>query len=352
MTELEFRGVTRMFDAKAALRDVNLAIQPGEFFSLLGPSGCGKTTLLRIAAGLEHPDRGSVRLGGRDITALPPQERGIGLVFQNYALFPHMTAGENVAFGLRVRKIPPEEIRRRTHDALMRVDLGGKEHTPVTTLSGGEQQRVAVARALVVEPEVLLFDEPLSNLDVTLRQRTREEIRALQRRTGITTLYVTHDQAEALSVSDRIAVMHEGLIEQVGTPQDLYGKPATAFVARFLGWETALDGTLDGDRQCVRLAEPPLTLQGDFSYCAPGPVRAFFPPEMVPVGRVGSGGDLEGRIERVEYRGGNSLMTVRIGGVLVHAVGGHEENPLWHEGESVELSLRGSAARVFPREEL
>ncbi len=235
MSFLELHGLTRTFGTNAAVRQVDLSVDRAEFVALLGPSGCGKSSLLRLVAGLEVPDSGSVVLDGRDITAVVPQKRGIGLVFQNYALFPHMTVEKNVAFGLEGRGLSREEIGRRVGKVLEAVSLSGKRRASVATLSGGEQQRVAVARALVVEPAVLLLDEPLSNLDVALRQQTREEIRDLQRRLGITTVYVTHDQAEALSMADRVAVMRSGALEQVGTPVELYERPVSSFVATFLG---------------------------------------------------------------------------------------------------------------------
>jgi ABC-type Fe3+/spermidine/putrescine transport system ATPase subunit len=235
MAFLSLRNLTKKFDGKAAVRGASLEISRGEFFSILGPSGCGKTTLLRMIAGFEFPTSGSIVLNGEDVTSRPAQDRGIGMVFQNYALFPHMTVFQNVAFGLQTQHRAAKEIAGRVEKILESVRLTEKTGLPVTTLSGGEQQRVAVARALVVEPAVLLLDEPLSNLDVALRLQTREEIRSLQRKTGITTVYVTHDQSEAMSLSDRIAVMDAGSIEQVGTPSAVYESPVSPFVARFLG---------------------------------------------------------------------------------------------------------------------
>src|SRR5690606_23446329 len=225
----------------AAVRDVSLAIPRGCFFSLLGPSGCGKTTLLRMVAGFEAPDAGRIAIGGRDVTAAPPQARPTAMVFQNYALFPTMTVGENVAYGLEVRKWKRPRIRERVAEALGRVDLGGLEAKPVGRLSGGQQQRVALARALAVEPDVLLFDEPLSNLDLKLREETRRELKALQQELGTTSLYVTHDQQEALALSDLIAVMRAGEIVEVGPPETLYIAPETAFVARFLGGSNVIE---------------------------------------------------------------------------------------------------------------
>ncbi len=227
--------VTKSFDSTIAANGVTLRVGEGELLSLLGPSGCGKTTLLRIVAGFEQPDKGSVIVHGRDVTADPPQERPTAMVFQSYALFPTMTVGGNVEYGLRVRRVPKSDRRRRVAEALGRVGLDGLVDRPVTMLSGGQQQRVAVARALAVEPQVLLFDEPLSNLDVELRERTREELRALQQRLGITTIYVTHDQEEALALSDHLGVMNAGTLVEFGTPRELYENPQTAFVARFLG---------------------------------------------------------------------------------------------------------------------
>lgn len=228
-------AVTKRFGTTTAVDDVTLDIRSGEFFSLLGPSGCGKTTLLRIVGGFETPDAGHVYIGDRDVTAATPQRRPTAMVFQSYALFPNMTVGENVAYGLRVRNVPPKTRRERVEEALRRVDLSPLLDRPVTQLSGGQQQRVALARAVAVEPDVLLFDEPLSNLDVTLREQTRRELKVLQKRLGTTSLYVTHDQQEALALSDRIAVMRKGRIVQIGRPEELYETPETAFVAEFLG---------------------------------------------------------------------------------------------------------------------
>jgi ABC-type Fe3+/spermidine/putrescine transport system ATPase subunit len=210
-------------------------IREGEFFSLLGPSGCGKTTLLRIIAGLETPTSGTILIDGNDVTALPPQRRNVGIVFQNYALFPHMTVFQNVAYGLEIQGNSAGEIRRKVQEILEKVHLSGKADVSVPLLSGGEQQRVAVARAVVVEPRVLLFDEPLSNLDYALRLETRAEIKRLQREVGITTIYVTHDQGEALALSDRIAIMNKGTVQQVATPDDLYFRPRNAFTASSIG---------------------------------------------------------------------------------------------------------------------
>jgi ABC-type Fe3+/spermidine/putrescine transport system ATPase subunit len=243
-TGVSLDGVTKRYSAVTAVDGVSLEVPPGAFVALLGPSGCGKTTLLRLVGGFETPDAGRVRIGGRDVTRLPPQARPTAMVFQSYALFPTMTVAENVGYGLRVRRVPRAAAAERVRAALGRVDLAGLEDRPVTALSGGQQQRVALARALAVEPAVLLFDEPLSNLDQALREKTRAELKRLQEALGTTSLYVTHDQQEALALSDRIAVMRAGRIVEEGPPERLYAEPATAYVARFLGGANVVEGAL------------------------------------------------------------------------------------------------------------
>jgi spermidine/putrescine ABC transporter ATP-binding subunit len=254
MTRVSLRRVVKRFGNVYAAKDVELDIAKGEFFTLLGPSGCGKTTTLRIIAGFEYPDSGQVFFDEEDVTYTKPYERGTAMVFQNYALWPHMSVFDNVAYGLKVRKLPKEEIRRRVLEVLDLVGLRGLEDRYPLQLSGGQQQRVALARALVVEPKVLLLDEPLSNLDAKLRIRMREEIKKIQRTLNITTIYVTHDQEEAMSISDRVAVMNQGRILQVGTPQDIYFRPKNIFVATFIGKSTLLQGKVvkkDADRVVV-----------------------------------------------------------------------------------------------------
>ena len=234
MASVRLQNITRKFDDVTAVDDLSLTIQDEEFFSLLGPSGCGKTTVLRMIAGFCIPTAGEIFFDDRNISALPPNKRDTGMVFQNYALFPHMTVFENVGFGLRARKIPVPERRERVGSALELVDLSGLEKRKVTQLSGGQQQRVALARAIVIEPEILLMDEPLSNLDAKLRRETRDQLQKLQRKLGITTIYVTHDQEEALTLSDRITVLNKGLCQQIGTPDEIRNHPANDFVASFL----------------------------------------------------------------------------------------------------------------------
>lgn len=241
MPILSLKNISKNFSSTRVLSNINLELNKGEFFSVVGPSGCGKTTLLRIIAGLEFPSEGEIFIDGINSTDLFPQKRNIGIVFQNYALFPNMTVFQNVAYGLEVKKIPKEKIREKVDNVLSKVRMRDKAGNSVTTLSGGEQQRVSLARVMVTEPSLLLFDEPLSNLDYALRLETRNEIKRLQREIGITSVYVTHDQSEALALSDRIAVLDKGIIQQTGSPFEIYYKPANIFVADFIGHANFFD---------------------------------------------------------------------------------------------------------------
>jgi iron(III) transport system ATP-binding protein len=248
---VEIVHLSKNFGAEAAVRDLSLSVAPGEFVTLLGPSGCGKTTTLRCIAGLERPDSGEIRIDGQLVASaegvwLNPEARNIGMVFQSYAVWPHMTVFDNVAFGLRVRRVKKAELRERTTRALAQVGLGDLAGRYATRLSGGQRQRVALARAIVYEPKVVLFDEPLSNLDAKLREQMRVELVRLQREVGITSIYVTHDQAEALVMSDRVVVMDKGRIQQIGDPRTIYARPANTFVAGFIGAANLLDGVLVG----------------------------------------------------------------------------------------------------------
>ncbi|CAN7203974.1 ABC transporter ATP-binding protein [Bosea sp. LjRoot237] len=243
---VDIAGVNLSYGTNHVLKDVNLAIEPGEFFAFLGPSGCGKTTLLRLIAGFNQADTGHVRIGGRDITDLPPWKRDVGMVFQSYALWPHMTVRRNVAFGLEERGVKRAEVERRVETALGLVGLAHLADRRPSQLSGGQQQRVAVARTVAIEPKVLLLDEPLSNLDAKMRVQVRRELRDLQQRLGLTTIFVTHDQEEANTICDRIAVMNDGIVQQVGTPMELYERPANLFVAGFLGTANILKGRIVG----------------------------------------------------------------------------------------------------------
>ncbi|MHC9046198.1 ABC transporter ATP-binding protein [Microbacterium saperdae] len=274
-TRVELQGIVKSYAGTRVLHGVDLDIAPGEFVSLLGPSGCGKTTLLRVLAGLEGSDEGAVLLGGRDVSRIPTNKRDIGMVFQSYSLFPHLRVAENTAFGLRRRGVSASESSKRALDALALVGLADFADRFPHQLSGGQQQRVALARALVTEPKVLLLDEPLSALDAKVRVQLRDEIRRIQLRLGITTVFVTHDQEEALAVSDRIAVINSGRIEQIGSPEQLYTTPSTAGVAAFVGLSSVVSGVGEGDHVVVWGQRLPLQSP------AIGPVDVYLRPENV-----------------------------------------------------------------------
>ena len=307
-----------------AARDVHLDVHAGEFLTLLGPSGCGKTTTLRMVAGFETPDAGRIRFGAQDVTELPANQRNIGFVFQNYALFPHLSVFENVAYGLRVRGETDDIVRRDVGEVLALVGLAGYEHQFSGQLSGGEQQRVALARAIVIRPRVLLFDEPLSNLDAKLRVQMRQEIRDLQRRLAITTIYVTHDQEEAMAVSDRIAVMNLGTIVQEGTAEDLYHRPASEFVARFVGRVNLVAGRVESvaaDRLQIAALGTVIDVHWPARGFAVGnAVQLVVRPEAIELSGVMSGrpvATVEARMflgEKIEYLlrcGSEQLQSVR-----------------------------------------
>ena len=250
---IRLNGISKSFDGESVLDRINLEIHDKEFITLLGPSGCGKTTTLRMIGGFEVPDEGDVFFDGKRINDVPPYQRQVNTVFQRYALFPHLNVFDNIAFGLRIQKTPDEEIRTKVKDMLAMVNLKGFERRKVSTLSGGQQQRVAIARALVNQPKVLLLDEPLAALDLKLRKDMQNELKNIQRQTGITFIYVTHDQEEALSMSDTVVVMAHGRIQQIGTPTDIYNEPVNAFVADFIGESNIVDGVMLEDYR-VRLA--------------------------------------------------------------------------------------------------
>jgi putative spermidine/putrescine transport system ATP-binding protein len=284
MSGVELRNVTKAFGKALAVQDLNLSVGKGEFLALVGPSGCGKTTTLRMIAGFTRPDSGEILIDGQSVSALGVRERRVGIVFQSYALFPNMTAFENIAFGLRVRKLPEEEVRSRVFRLLEMVGLVDKADAGCRQLSGGQQQRVALARALAIEPRVLLLDEPLSALDAKVRNSLRFEIKKIQRESGITTIYVTHDQEEALSISDRVAVMRSGQIEQVGTPWEVYSNPSSLFVADFVGVSNFLDVELKTDGT-VSWKGRTLEVEGAESL-PPGPWRLVIRPErLLPVSK-------------------------------------------------------------------
>jgi len=316
-------GVTRRFGAFTAVSDVSLEIRAGEFFSLLGPSGCGKTTLLRMIAGLEHPDTGRVFLDGRDVTAVPPNKRPVNTVFQSYALFPHLTVFENVAFSLRLRHAPESEVRRTVEEYLGLVKLLDQAAKLPALLSGGQKQRVAIARALVNQPGVLLLDEPLSALDAKLRQHMLIELDAIHDEVGITFIYVTHDQEEAISVSDRLAVMNEGVVQQVGTPSQVYESPANLFVAQFIGESNLLRGRVSGVQDGFAAVDVAglgaVTVERDKPLAGGDRVTVTIRPEKIRIGRERPEGlkpgcnVLQGVVDEVIYTGFQSKYFVRVG---------------------------------------
>jgi iron(III) transport system ATP-binding protein len=312
MSAIRIENLTKRFGSVTALDRVSLTIAPGELFFLLGPSGCGKTTLLRTIAGFYEPDGGALFFGEKSMAGVPPHKRSCGFVFQNYALWPHMNVFENVAYGLRVRRKGKGEIADAVRKALALVRLEGLEGRRPTQLSGGQQQRVALARALVIEPEFLLLDEPLSNLDAKLRLEMRDEIRRIHGELKITTVYVTHEQKEALSLADRVAVMDRGRVEQIGDPRELYLRPANAFVAGFIGETNFFDGTRAADG-AVSLPFGRLSVPGD---SAAGPVTLSIRPESLRLaeGRAKGACVFPARVDRAVYYGDQTQLNIAIGG--------------------------------------
>jgi ABC-type Fe3+/spermidine/putrescine transport system ATPase subunit len=353
--EISIREVVKRFGAVTAVDRADLAVHDGELFTLLGPSGCGKTTLLRLLAGFYQPDAGEIRFGDRVVSGLPPYERNIGMVFQNYALWPHMTVAGNVAYGLKLRKLGATEVAARLAEGLRKVNLTGFESRYPGQLSGGQQQRVALARALVLNPDILLLDEPLSNLDAKIRVQVRAEIRKLQRELGITTIYVTHDQEEALSLSDRVAVMKDGRVLQVGAPKELYERPRTRFVADFVGTNNLVPGRVSGRAGADLVVD---TVVGTLRAVSSGPVDdrcvLAIRPENVAIdagapgvgGNVVAGGNVVfGRVSFVAYLGNTLRYDVEAGpGQVLKA---DIRDPWHHEplsiGREVAVSFPASA---------
>jgi putative spermidine/putrescine transport system ATP-binding protein len=315
MSYLQLDAVAKHYGNRTVLRDVSLDLKAGEFVSLLGPSGCGKTTLLRIVAGFDQPDSGRVVLEGRDISGLAPAKRQMGMVFQAYSLFPNMTAQENVQFGLRVRRHDATAQQRRAREVLDLVGLGEHAQKYPHQLSGGQQQRVALARALAISPALLLLDEPLSALDAKVRVQLRDEIRRIQQETGVTTLFVTHDQEEALSISDRVVVMHDGVLAQVGEPAAIYGEPANIFVARFVGAVAELPGVVaDGASGVVTVLGRPVTASRARGIAAGTRVYFLLRPETVRLGSPGDDAMLHGVVIARTFFGALTSLKVEVAG--------------------------------------
>ncbi|CAN5589770.1 ABC transporter ATP-binding protein [soil metagenome] len=333
-------GVVKAFGAHRALDGIDLAIQPGEFVALLGPSGCGKTTALRALSGLETIDEGSILIDGEDVAAVPTNKRDIGMVFQSYSLFPHMTVLENVEFGLRMRKVRVNQRQPRAVEALEMVGLGRMAARFAHQLSGGQQQRVALARALVTRPRVLLLDEPLSALDAKVRVQLRDEIRRIQTELGITTVFVTHDQEEALAVADRVAVMKDGVIEQIGTPEQLYTTPASAFVADFVGLSNRVLAETKKGKVVVHGTQ--LELLGDA--LPDGKVTAYIRPEDIAIESKGIAATVVassflGSLRRTQVRlADDSLLSIQ-----------HDVDVRPQAGDTVHLRLKGTPVAAVPR---
>ena len=349
---LRIRDHGKRFGDAAALRAFDLDVHGGEFISLLGPSGCGKSTALNCVAGLLEPDEGTILLDDLDLARVPPERRGFGMVFQNYALFPHLTVARNVAFGLEMMRVPRDAIGRRVAQALALVHLEGLGDRYPAQMSGGQQQRVALARALVIEPRLLLLDEPLSNLDAKLRLEMRLEIRRLHQALGLTTLYVTHDQEEALSLSDRIALMEAGTVRQMGTPEEVYRRPESAFVANFLGYRNLIDVTVERRQDGrVGVAAPGgLTLLGTPVGNVPvgSAAVAAIRPEDVEIVRAESAADhgLAARVELAEFLGGvfECVLSAGAGFRLIARTPAR-----WPRGGGVVVRLEPDRLLVFPR---
>jgi spermidine/putrescine transport system ATP-binding protein len=351
--EVTLVGLTKRFDDFTAVDDVSLQVAAGEFFSLLGPSGCGKTTTLRMIAGFEQPTAGQILLDGVDVAHTPPFKRNVNTVFQSYALFPHLRVFDNVAFGLRRAGVAKHEVRHRVAEALAQVELTGFERRKPSQLSGGQQQRVALARVLVLRPAVVLLDEPLGALDAKIRRNLQVELKALQEQVGLTFVYVTHDQEEALTMSDRLAVMKGGTVEQLGPPKEVYEEPETTFVADFLGIANLLPAIAEGEdhgRSVVRVGERRLLA----THARPGvrgPTKVLVRPERVRLDAHGTAGEnrLPGMVERTVYRGSTSQVLVRLpGGELIQVLTQNSgEATEYVGGDPVSVHVPPDALRVL-----
>jgi putative spermidine/putrescine transport system ATP-binding protein/spermidine/putrescine transport system ATP-binding protein len=357
MAGVELKGVEKTFGSITAVEKSDVVFEEGSFTTLLGPSGCGKTTILRMVAGLETVSSGDIFIGDKRINDVPVHKRNLGLVFQNYALFPHKTIGENIAFGLKYRGIGKSEAQRKVKDALDVVRLPGVEDRYPNQLSGGQQQRIALARAIVIEPDVLLLDEPLSALDANLREDMRVELTSIQERIGVTTIFVTHDQSEALAMSDKIIVMSAGNVEQTGTPEEVYNQPASEFVAEFLGAANLLDARVIGaDDEQVIVESPdfgkiPVTRHNKVEFAAGNMARLVVRAEKIRLESPGSVPQGEnstpGRVEAVDYQGQMVRYFVSVGDLQLQVIATIDERPLTR-GTPVEVCIRPRDCVVLP----
>lgn len=354
MARVELVDLRKSFGAVHAVNQTNVVFEEGSFTTLLGPSGCGKTTILRMISGLETPTSGDIMIGDQRINDVPIHKRNLGLVFQNYALFPHRTIGENIAFGLKYRDVPKADAARKVTEALDIVRLPGVEDRYPSQLSGGQQQRIALARAIVIEPDVLLLDEPLSALDANLREDMRVELKAIQDRIGVTSIFVTHDQSEALAMSDKIIVMSAGKVEQTGTPADVYNKPASSFVANFLGASNLLDAKVvsrDGDRVVLETREfgkTAVPLSHAATLGQSDRAKLMIRAEKLTVGPKGQEG-AEAVVENVDYQGQLARYFLRVGDTQLQAMNMIDQLP-FAAGETVSLSLNPNACSALPLE--
>jgi len=356
---VRFDAVTKRFDDVVALNAVSLDVQTGEFLTLLGPSGCGKTTLLKLAAGFLGPDAGAISINGRRVNELPTYQRGIGMMFQNYALFPHMSVADNVAYGLKTRRVPKPERQQRVAEVLALVKLTGMERRMPRQLSGGQQQRVALARALVINPTVLLLDEPFSALDKSLRTSMQVELREIQRKLGLTTIFVTHDQSEALSLSDRVAVMSKGRIRQLGSPVDVYRAPTDQFVATFVGDNNKLRGRLlsVGDSDAViELGSAQIKVPSErlAKLEKSAPVDLFVRPEQFCVVSANEPSAMTGHVVAQIYQGGHVDLQIECPGAsrdrLLVRSAGDQAVVRWPMGATVGVSIQPGGCAAFPAE--
>lgn len=354
MSNVSLRGIEKHYGSFHAVKGIDLEIADGEFLVLLGPSGCGKTTTLRCIAGLEEISGGQIAMADRVVSSagysMPPEKRQIGMVFQSYAIWPHMTVAENVAFGLRIKRLSAAVIEEKVNAALARVGLEKYAQRGASQLSGGQQQRVALARAIVLEPDVLLFDEPLSNLDAKLRERMRFELRQLLQGLGITSVYVTHDQQEAMVVADRIVLMNEGRIDQIGTPTDIYHRPASMFGAEFVGLANKLRGELvaSGQNARVRLLDGTEISAGASDLPVGTVVDAVVRPEMLQLSNVALSGEnvFQGKVETTYFLGNIGDIYLRVGS---HQIRGQLSPPThWERGSDVWLRIDPQTVLVYP----